>query len=264
MFANLTTYGTDQTIVQRYLTTPTRKDAARSVVTNAVLTIPATLIFFFTGTALYVFFKKNPLMVSPVITDPDAIFPWFIFTHMPPGVSGLLIAGIFAAAMSTLSSSMNSSATAYMVDIHYRFGLSKDAAGLKMPRLATLVIGLAGIAFGMMMATWEIKSLWDEFQRILGLVLGGLGGLFLLGLLTRRANGPGAIIGILGSILVQLIISHGQYIHLLLYAGSGFVSCFLIGYISSLLLPKYNKDIRHLTIFSFFNNHHNKHLGSSM
>jgi solute:Na+ symporter, SSS family len=249
MFANMTTYGTDQTIVQRYLTTATQKDASRSVITNAVLTIPASLIFFFVGTALYVFFKKNPLLISPVITDPDAIFPWYIFSNMPAGLSGLLIAGIFAAAMSTLSSSMNSSATAYIVDIHYRFRLSKDITGLKIPRLATLIIGLAGIAFGMMMATWEIKSLWDEFQKILGLVLGGLGGLFLLGLLTKRANGTGAIIGILGSIVVQLIISQGQHLHLLLYAASGFISCFVIGYVASLFVGRHDKKIDHLTVY---------------
>jgi len=249
MFANMTTYGTDQTIVQRYLTTATQKDASRSVITNAVLTIPASLIFFFVGTALYVFFKKNPVMISPVISDPDAIFPWYIFSNMPAGLSGLLIAGIFAAAMSTLSSSMNSSATAYIIDIHYRFGLSKNIKGLKIPRLATLIIGLAGIAFGMMMATWDIKSLWDEFQKILGLVLGGLGGLFLLGLLTNRANGAGAIIGILGSIIVQLIISQGQHIHLLLYAASGFISCFVIGYLASLFVGRHDKDIDHLTVY---------------
>ncbi len=249
VFANMTTYGTDQTIVQRYLTTATQKDAARSVATNAILTIPATLIFFFAGTALFVYFKNFPLMASPTIQDPDAIFPWYIFTTMPAGVSGLLIAGVFAAAMSTLSSSMNSSATAYMIDIHYRFGLSKNQKDLRLPRIATLVFGLAGVAFGMLMATWEIKSLWDEFQKILGLILGGLGGLFLLGLLTKRANGAGAIIGIVGSIVVQLIISQGQHLHLLLYAASGFISCFLIGYIASLLMPSFNKPTGHLTIY---------------
>ncbi len=258
MFTNLTTYGTDQTIVQRYLTTSTEKNARKSVMTNALLTIPASLIFFFVGTALYVFFKDNPLLLNPAIPDPDAIFPWYIFTQMPPGVSGLLLAGIFAAAMSTLSSSMNSSATAYMVDIHYRFGFSEDIKGLRLPRIATLVLGLAGILFALFMATWDIKSLWDEFQKILGLVLGGLGGLFLLGLLTKRANGAGAIAGIAGSILVQIWLSQGQHVHLLLYAATGFISCFVIGYITSLFTAKYNKDTDHLTIYELIKNRKNK------
>ena len=213
----------------------------------------ASLIFFFVGTALYAFFKENPLLLSPTVSDPDAIFPWYIFNQMPPGVCGLLIAGIFAAAMSTLSSSMNSSATAYMVDIHYRFGWSKDLKGLMLPRIATFLLGLAGIAFGLMMATMDIKSLWDEFQKILGLILGSLGGLFLLGILTRRANGTGAIIGILGSILVQIWVGKTQPVHLLLFAATGFISCFVIGYISSLAFPLKNKKITHLTIYGLLN-----------
>jgi solute:Na+ symporter, SSS family len=259
MFTNLTTYGTDQTIVQRYLTTSTEKNAGKSIMTNAILTIPASLIFFFVGTALYVFFKDNPLSLNPAISDPDAIFPWYIFTQMPPGVSGLLLAGIFAAAMSTLSSSMNSSATAYLVDIHYRFGFSEDAGGLRLPRIATLILGLAGILFALFMATWDIKSLWDEFQKILGLVLGGLGGLFLLGLLTKRANGAGALAGIAGSVLVQIWISQGQHVHLLLYTATGFVSCFVIGYLASFFAAKYNKDTNHLTIYELIKSKKNKH-----
>jgi solute:Na+ symporter, SSS family len=105
-----------------------------------------------------------------------------------------------------------------------------------------------------MMVTWDIKSLWDEFQRILGLILGGLGGLFLLGLLTRRANGAGAVTGITGSVAVQIWISQGQVVHLLLFAATGFISCFVIGYIASLLMPKYNKDTDHLTVYGLMKN----------
>ena len=251
IFANITTYGTDQTMVQRYLTTSDQKMASRSVWMNAALTIPATLIFFFVGTALFVFFKNKPALLSTTITDGDAIFPWFIFTQMPQGIAGLLISGIFAAAMSTLSSSMNSAATAYSVDIHFRFGWSKKIDQLLLARIFTLILGLSGILFGILMATWDIKSLWDEFQKILGLVLGGLGGLFLLGVLTRRASGTGAVIGMLGSIVVQIIVIKTQPVHLLLYAATGFLSCFLIGYLFSLIFPTQQKDIDHLTIYSF-------------
>lgn len=252
LFVNLTTYGTDQTMVQRYVSTETEKMAGKSIWTNAILTIPGSLIFFFVGTALYVFYKDNPLLVSPVVTGGDSIFPWFIYTQMPPGIVGLLIAGIFAAAMSTLSSSMNSAATAYSVDMHFRFGWSDKINGLRLARIATLVLGVAGILAGLMMATWDIKSLWDEFQRILGLILGGIGGLFFLGLLTKRANGIGAMIGLLGSILVQVWISQQGYVHLLLYAATGFISCFILGYAASLLIPAKDRDITHLTIYSLW------------
>jgi solute:Na+ symporter, SSS family len=145
-----------------------------------------------------------------------------------------------------------------MVDIHYKFGWSKDLKGLKLPRIATFVLGLAGITFGLMMATMDIKSLWDEFQKILGLVLGSLGGLFLLGLLTRRANGVGAIIGIVGSILIQIWVSKTQPVHLLLYAATGFISCFIIGYISSLIFTASNKEVAHLTIFGLLKKRKNQ------
>lgn len=238
-FTNLTTYGTDQSMVQRYLTTSSMKEARKSVWTNAVLTIPATLIFFFIGTALYAYYKTYPESLSISIPNGDAIFPWYIFTQLPVGVVGLLISGIFAAAMSTLSGSMNSAATAYIVDIYSRFfRKGKAGNGLRAARVATCAIGLVSLLFAFMMATWNIASLWDEFNKILGLVLGSMGGLFMLGMLTKRANSEGAIIGIVASIVVQLLVGKFQLCHLLLYTASGFISCFVIGYAASLFFNK--------------------------
>jgi len=108
------------------------------------------------------------------------------------------------------------------------------------------------------MATWDIKSLWDEFNKILGLVMGGLGGLFLLGMVTHRASGPGALTGIAGSILIQMWVSKTQPVHLLLYAATGFISCFLIGYFASFLFSKDRKDIAHLTIYNHFKRNNSK------
>ena len=253
LFANITTYGTDQTMVQRYLTTKDEKMANKSVWLNAALTVPATLIFFFIGTCLYLFYKTHPALLNITISDGDAIFPWFIFSQMPPGVTGLLISGIFAAAMSTLSSSMNSAATAYAVDIHFRFGWSKNVDQLKMARIFTLILGTIGILLAVLMATWKFNSLWDEFQKILGLILGGLGGLFLLGLLTKRTSGIAAIIGIIGSILVQMYLSYNQSVHLLLFAATGFISCFIIGYAASFIFPNKKNNIQSLTIYGLKN-----------
>lgn len=253
IFSPLITYGTDQVMVQRYMTTATENLAGKSVWTNALLTIPATVIFFFVGTALFVFYMEHPLLVSPTVSGGDSIFPWFIFTEMPPGVVGLLIAGLFAAAMSTLSSSMNSAATAYTVDMHFRLGLPCSIDNLTLARIVTLFLGLAGIATGVFMATMDIVSLWDEFQRILGLILGGIGGLFFLGMMTKRANGPGAIIGLLGSVGVQIWVSQNELVHLLLFAATGFLSCFIIGYMASFLFKGNDRDITHLTIYSLWN-----------
>lgn len=239
-FTHLTTYGTDQSMVQRYLTTSSMKEARKSVWTNAILTIPATLIFFFIGTALYAYYKAYPEELSISIPNGDAIFPWYIFTQLPVGIVGLLISGIFAAAMSTLSGSMNSAATAYIIDIHSKFfNKSNQGPELRTARIATCVIGVISLSFAFLMATWNIASLWDEFNKLLGLILGSMGGLFMLGMITKRANSTGAIIGIVASIIVQLFVARFQMVHLLLYTASGFISCFVVGYVASLFFrPK--------------------------
>lgn len=232
-FTNLTTYGTDHTMVQRYLVTPTKEKAQRSLWIGALLTIPSTIIFFFVGTALFVFYKMNPeALNSNFITD-DAIFPWYIVNELPKGISGLLIAAIFAAAMSSLSSSMNAGAASFSVDIYNRLGWGQKEDGLKTARWVTFCIGASGILFAFTMASYDIKSLWDEFNKILGLIFGSLGGVFLLGIITKKANSKGVLFGILLSFFTQVFISYFNAVHLLLYAATGVISCFVFGYIAS-------------------------------
>ncbi len=233
IFANITTYGTDQTMVQRYLTTKTQKEANQSVWTNAILTIPATIIFFFVGTSLFAFYKAFPTELNPTFSNNDAIFPWYIASQLPAGISGLLIAGIFAAAMSSLSSSMNSAATAYSTDIHFRFGWSKNTNPLKLARIATFVVGISGTLFAFMMATMDIQSLWDEFQKVLGLVIGSLGGVFLLGILSKKANSSGVLVGIIVSVIIQVLVATYQPVHLIVYSATGVISCFIVGWVAS-------------------------------
>jgi SSS family transporter len=127
VFTNITTYGTDQTIVQRYFTTKTAQEAKKGVYTNAILTIPATLIFFFLGTSIWVYYKFNPMGLSMTVADQDAIMPWYFTSALPKGVLGLVIAGLFAAAMSTISSSMNASSMAFCMDIFKKIKPSADA-----------------------------------------------------------------------------------------------------------------------------------------
>ena len=246
VFTNITTYGTDQTIVQRYLTTKTEQGARKGVYTNAILCIPATLLFFFVGTCLYVFFKTHPMELTPSITDADAILPWYVSIHIPSGVMGLVIAGIFAAAMSTISASMNSAATAYVTDIHCKVASSFDT--FKAAKAATVIIGVMGLAFALMMASWDIKSLWDEFSKILGILLGGLGGLFLLAFTSRKANSIGALAGLAGCIAVQLTVMHFQLVNLLLYSAVGFISCYIIGWVVSVATGGPRKNVDSLTL----------------
>ena len=232
-FSSLATYACDQTMVQRYLTTADKNGAVKSLLTNMWLSIPATLLFFFVGTALFVFFRQHPETMNFSLSNGDAIFPWYIVNELPNGVVGLLISGILAAAMSSVSSSINSAATSYCEDIHFRFW--NPSKKLKLARIATLLIGILGTSAALFMAEFEIKSLWDVFQKVLGLIIGSMSGLFILGVFFKKANSIGALIGFTGSLIVQIFISNYTSIHLLLYTATGMIMCILIGILASLI-----------------------------
>lgn len=249
--ANLISYGSDQTVIQRYMTTGSEKEAARGIWTNAILTIPASLLFFGLGTALYAFFRSNPEALNISMGMTDAIFPWYIATQLPAGVAGLLIAGIFAAAMSSLDSSMNSVATAFTTDFYRRFQpLTEDHICLRIARVVTVVVGICGMCFALAMATWDIQSLWTEFSKYIGLFGGGLGGLFILAIFTRRANSRGALIGLIASAVLQYFLQVGSAVHGVLFAATGMISCVVVGYLASLVMPGSGKDLSGLTLYS--------------
>ncbi len=232
----MVTQGTDQTIVQRYLTSSSVKDSQKTLYTNAVLTLPATIIFFGIGTLLFIFYTEMPNALSPAISNNDSIFPWYIVRELPVGVSGLLVAGIFSAAMSSISSSLNSVSTAYCNDFHSHFRPQlKDRELLRIARIATVATGILGVLLALWMANSNIKSLWDQFYRYLGLFTGGLGGMFLLGMLTKKANATGTLMGLMVSALLIWYISVYTEINFLMYAFFGVASCFVLGYVLSLV-----------------------------
>ena len=237
--SNLIQYGSDQTVIQRYLTTKDEASAAKSIKIGAWMALPSTLIFFTLGTLLFVYYKENPVALNPILEKTDAIFPWYIINSLPNGVSGLLIASIFAASMSSLDSSMNSVSTVITTDFVRRLSpLSNEIAYLKTARIITVVIGLMGTGLALLMATWGISSLWDQFNLIVGLFAGGLGGIFVLGIFSKRANGTGAIIGLLISGIGQYFIKEYTDIHLLLYAFTGMILGIIVGYLFSLIIGK--------------------------
>ena len=234
----MVTQGTDQTIVQRYLTSSSVKDSQKTLYTNAVLTLPATIIFFGIGTLLFMFYTEMPGKLSPAISNNDSIFPWYIVRELPIGVSGLLVAGIFSAAMSSISSSLNSVSTAYCNDFHSHFKPKvSDAKLLRIARIATMVTGVLGVLLALWMASSNIKSLWDQFYRFLGLFTGGLGGMFLLGMLTKKAHAIGTLLGLLVSAILIWYVSVFTEINFLLYSFLGVASCFGFGYFFSLIIP---------------------------
>jgi SSS family transporter len=251
MFQNMISYTASQDVVQRYMTTPNIGKARRSIWTNALLVLPGTFIFFTLGTALYVFYKSNPERLSTGIAN-DQILPLFIVNELPAGVAGLVIAAIMAASQSTLSSSLNSVAAVWMTDLQpiiRRGRRVEDKQNLFMAKAIILVVGLFVTGVACIMATMEIASLWDAFIVVIGLTGGSLGGLFALGILTRRAHGYGALVGALVSILVLGFVRSYSDISFFLFAGIGMVTCFVVGYIASLIMPTPPKNRDGLTIY---------------
>ncbi len=246
----LVSYTADQTVVQRYLTTKDEKSAARSIWTNAVLTIPASILFFGVGTALWAFYREQPQMLNPT-GKIDEIFPWFIAQQLPAGIAGLVIAGLFAAAMSSLDSSMNSMATAVTTDFYRRINpLAADHRCLKLARWLTLVFGTIGTGFGLYMAYLNSTSMLDQYFKILGLFGGGLAGLFALGIFTRRTTAAGALVGFVASAVLLAWVRYAFNIHAILYPAISMGGCLIVGYMASLLLPRDRRSQEGLTLYT--------------
>lgn len=195
LFINLTNFGIDQSYVQRYLTARTDADARRSVWLGALAYVPVSAILFFIGTALFAYYAAKPDLL-PAETRPDSVFPHFIATELPVGATGLLVAAVMAAAMSSVDSSLNSSATLCLTDLYQRY-IDPDAAEatrLRVLHIATVFWGVVGT--GMALAMINVKSALDAWWELAGVFSGGMLGLFLLGFLSRRANRWAAIVGV--------------------------------------------------------------------
>lgn len=232
----------DQTVVQRYLSTATERDAAKAVWTNALLTVPISVLFFGIGTALWVFYRSHPELLDPRLKI-DAIVPLFVAEEFPPGLSGLLIAGVFAAAMSSLDSSINSMATVIVNDYYRRLRPAiSDAHGLRMARGLTLFFGALGTGLAILIAQLNAPSLFDQWLQILGLVGGGLAGIMALGVFTKRGNGAGAVVGALVSAVTVFAISRFTQIHFFLHGAIGFVVSFAVGYLVSAVVPAQRRN----------------------
>ena len=207
VFINLNNFGIDQSFVQRYHAARDEKAAARSVWTGALLYVPVAALFFLIGSLLFSFYHASPELLEPLVAQypddhADKVLPHFIATQLPPGAAGLLIAAIFAAAMSSIDTSLNSAATVTLKDFvqrHLNRGKT-EADALRILRNATLTWGVLGT--GVALAMIGQKSLLDAWWKLSGIFAGGMLGLFLLGLISRRANNAGALAGVIVGVLV--------------------------------------------------------------
>lgn len=232
----LLTYTSDQSVIQRYMTVRDTSGTKKGLWLNGLLSIPIALLFFSIGTGLFVFFKTHPQMLNVSMNNTDSIFPHYIMCELPVGIAGLLIAAIFAAAMSTLSSNINSASTIMTEDFYskMRKGLT-DSQKMRFAKSSGMIVGTLGIGMAVILATFDIASLWDQFNFFLGLLTSGVGGLFMMGIFTRRIGTRSAFTGFAGSIAVLLICNRWSHVSMILYGFIGLVSCFAIGYISSFI-----------------------------
>lgn len=243
-------YTTDQAVIQRYLTTKDEKAAARGLWLNGILSIPFGFLFFALGTCLYVHFKSHPELLTAGMKN-DQVFPLFVVRQLPVGVSGLVIAGAFAASMSTLDSSMHSIATAVTTDFYRRFHpQAADKRCLNLARWIVIVVGISATAVATLLVAPDIKSLWFFFQKALGLISSGLVGAFMLGVFTKRANAGGVLIGAATCLGVLIYVCWFTPIHFYLYAVIGIGTCVIVGYLASLAIPPGVRDLTGLTLYS--------------
>jgi SSS family transporter len=237
MFTNLYPSVADQTVVQRYLSTASAKDAKKAVWTNALLALPVSFLFFGLGTLLWEFYRQHPEQMEP-ITQPDAILPLFIAQHFPTGLAGLIIAGVFAASMSSLDSSMNSFSTVIVNDYYrvLRPNVS-DKKALFVARVITLIFGAVGTLCALYIAAKNDATLFQHFLNLLGKVGGGLVGLVTLGMWTQRAHARGALCGVIVSGMSVWYVSTQTTLPSMLHALVGVTTCFIVGYFASRIIP---------------------------
>ena len=250
LFDVVLTFPKDQVLMQRVLSTRSDREAGRSVWTFAAIMIPGGFFFYMIGTALYTYYKSHPERMDPTLSI-DATFPLFIAAELPMGVTGLIIAGIFAAAMSTLSSIINSVSTLASVDFYEK--LAKNPTPKKSVLFAEIMgvlVGLSGIALALLLSRFDIHSLFDVSIELAGLLGGGFAGAYTLGMFTRRANSPGVAIGIASSIVLTLIIWSFQLVHPYFYLAISIMLCIVIGYLASLFFPAPTRDLDGLTIYA--------------
>ena len=245
---NLISYSSDQTVIQRYMTTRDEKSAGKSIIMNGVLSVVVSMVFYFIGTALYSYYKTQPHDLNFAMQNTDAIFPHFIMSKMPVGVAGMLIAAIFSATMSTVSSNVNSISTAFTSDFYrHFFPVSSDKKQLAVARWSGIVFGGIGVAFALLMATLNILSLFDYFNKILGLLASGLGGLFIMGIFFPRIGARSALTGFIVGTVLLLYVQLQTNISFWLYGVIGIV----VSVVVAITLSFFKSNEKEITGFTW-------------
>ncbi|MGF7140629.1 sodium:solute symporter family protein [Roseimarinus sediminis] len=263
VFYAIQKYGTDQTIVQRYLTARTDKDAIKASLTGVLLSVPVWALFMFIGTALFSYYQLTGHALPPDVRA-DAVFPLFIMNHLPVGVVGIIISALIAAAVSSLDSDLNCLSAICVEDYYMRIHpKSSEKTKLFFSKLFVVLAGLGAI----WVALFYVKA--GDSKGVLGIVFtlyaifsGGIAGMFLLGIFSKRANRQGLNVGIVASILftayavlTSTVFNLNDESRLLLDLGNlnfshhkymigvySHVVLFVVGYIASLFFKTEQSD----------------------
>ena len=227
-------YISSQDIVQRFTTTTDLKQLKKMTYGNGVLSIFLATVFYLIGTALFVFYNQNPQLLQTA--QQDQIFASYIAFQLPVGITGILLAAIYAASQSTLSTGLNSVATSWTLDIQSKIS-SKELSFEKQTKIAQYVslgVGIVSILVSMILANGEIKSAYEWFNSFMGLVLGVLAGIFVLGAFTKKATSLGAYVAFgVSAVLVVFLKYNVPSVTSWAYAIISISTSVVVGYITS-------------------------------
>jgi len=230
-FLTTASHGTDQLIVQRLLAARNQRQSVLALLSSGVAVFFQLGLFLFVGAMLFAYYR----VPSATFGRADRIYPTFIVSRMPHGIAGLLIAAILAAAMSNLSAALNSLSSSSMVDFYLRFRPEvSDAGRLRMARLAT--VGWALVLFALaVLALHRVGRVVEVGLQIASVAYGALLGVFLLGVLTRRANQRGAIVGMICGLAMELYLWGWSQVAFTWWVAIGTCVTFALGYAASAL-----------------------------
>ena len=240
-------YGTDQVTVQRMLAVKTFRGMAKAALLNSAFDLVIVPLLLFVGLGLFAYFHIFSDRLADGIAS-DRVLPYFIMHGLPNGVSGLLITAIFAAAMSSMDSGINSLSTVIVNDFvkPLRRAAKSEKSDVRLARILTVALG--SFATGVAFYASTIEGILKASSLFLGLFSGPILAAFLLGILTRRANFPGWVAGTLVAIPCTLWLRYGPEVHFVYYFPSCFGISFVIGYLASRLIGRSEAE-RRLTLW---------------
>jgi SSS family transporter len=261
-FMEIAGMGTDQITVQRFMTTGSAKDSVRSIWTYSWMAMIVCVILWVTAAALFAFYKQHPERFDPSISS-NGILSFYILNEVPHGLSGIFMAAVMAAVLGTVNAGLNCLATASLTDFHLRFSTKQYTEKQKVlfARLWTAAWGFLTIAVSVLILLSTKENMVRVTAEVLGLFSGILLAIFLLGVITQRANTPGVLIGsILGLAIVfyanyfwTRVGADGKIIHISFIwpCAIGTISTFIFGYAASLFFQKPStRQIQGLTVFT--------------